>query len=98
MVKELVLLITIIASTGLALLMIISNIELNRKIQYYESPQGVLERSRNESAEREYGKLLNVSRENYVLGLASLTISIGGVGMYVNVLKNKRVCGETSEV
>ena len=81
--REALLLTITITSLMISIATLMINMMLSSKIAYYETPQGIIERAYNESKEREYNRLRNTTTLYYVIGLSSLTISIGGFGAYL---------------
>ncbi|OYT41108.1 MAG: hypothetical protein B6U89_00315 [Desulfurococcales archaeon ex4484_58] len=82
------LLIIIGLSLFIALVSLIINISYSSKITYYESPRGLIERAYNESYEKEYWNLKNLTTTTYYTGLAGIIICIGGLGVYMNRRRN----------
>jgi hypothetical protein len=56
---------------------------LNKYIAYYESPEGLLMRINNDSAEKEYREMVKTRNTLTIIGSASLIASIAGFGVYV---------------
>jgi len=60
------------------------NNNLKKRIEYYETPRGVVERAWNNSKEREYWLLKNISSFLNIIGLTCIVIVIAGMGLYIN--------------
>lgn len=79
---------TIISSTIFLVVVIILNQSINSRIKYYETREGYLIRLINDSCEREYRELINISRKYYIVGLICLLITLGSIGLYISEEKN----------
>lgn len=80
--KIIILAVTIIALV-LSIVIVYLNINLNRKIKYYETPKGVIERAWNNLKEKEYWILKNTSSLLNIIGVTSFFISVAGIGTYL---------------
>ncbi len=84
-----VLLYITITSLIVALAMYVLNIESGRKIAYYESPRGILDRILNKSLEADYNNILKTHYYRFIVGLISVILFLGSLGLYVS--KHRRV-------
>lgn len=69
--------------------MTIVNLRLGPRISYYESPIGIIERSRNYSAEQEYISLKRSSFIATIAGLLGLVVMMGCFGMIFSESRRK---------
>ncbi len=88
------LLVLLLAGLIVTLSMTIINLRLSPKISYYESPMGIIERSRNSSAEQEYLSLKKSSFMATTTGFLGLVIVIGCLGIIIAEAKRKKDLGE----
>jgi hypothetical protein len=81
--KRTLLLIIVILSILASIVIIIANLDTGRKLTYYRSPKGVLERALNRSAEKDYNDTLAIHNARFYVGLILLLIGLGGIGLYM---------------
>ncbi len=87
--RDIILLTIIALSLLIASIMIYLNNRIIDKIKYYESSEGILARALNKSLEKEYYRLKNISTYYYIIGLGSILITIGGIGVYIDLHRNR---------
>jgi hypothetical protein len=76
---------SLISSTILFVL----NIESGTKIAHYESPEGILERVLNHSAEAEYNATLRVHNLRLLIGIFFLAVTLGSLGLYISEARSE---------
>lgn len=79
----------LLAGLIVALSTTIINLRLGPKISYYESPMGIIERSRNSSAEQEYLSLKRSSFMATTTGFFGLVVMIGCLGIIIAESRRK---------
>ncbi len=68
-----------------SLYMMILNRGSMTKILYYESPQGVLERALNDSAEKDYRDTVENHNTRFLIGLSLLLVAMASLGSYIRM-------------
>ncbi len=83
-----ILIILIAVSLIGAFIILVANQDSQRRINYYESPRGVLERALNKSADREYNETLMIHNTRLAIGIVLMIILIGSIGLFRDNIKN----------
>lgn len=86
--KNLLILVSILSLLSSTILFVL-NIESGAKIAYYESPEGVLERVLNHSAEAEYNATLRIHNLRLLIGIFFLAITLGSLGLYISEVRGE---------
>ncbi len=86
--QRIILIILIAASLIGAFVILVANQDSQRRINYYESPRGVLERALNRSADREYNETLMIHNTRLAIGLVLMIILIGSIGLFRDRIRN----------
>ena len=76
-----ILIILIAVSLIGAFIILVANQDSQRRINYYESPRGVLERALNKSADREYNETLMIHNTRLAIGIVLMIILIGSINI-----------------
>ncbi len=82
-----ILIILIAVSLIGAFIILVANQDSQRRINYYESPRGVLERALNKSADREYNETLMIHNTRLAIGIVLMIILIGSIGLFRDNIK-----------